>query len=129
MIGMRLAAAIVLLAALTPIARAQDAEAGRAAFKRCSICHAVGIDAQNKVGPQLNGLEGRKAGSVADFDYSDAQKNSGIVWSEATFKQYIKDPQAAVPGTKKTISGIKDEHQAADLWAYLRQFNADGSVK
>jgi len=125
----RMVAAIVLLAASTGIAVAQDAEAGKAAFKRCSICHAVGEDAQNKTGPQLNGLDGRRAGSVADFDYSDAHKNSGIVWSEATFKQYIKDPQAKVPGTKKVFAGLKDERQAADLWAYLRAFNADGSLK
>jgi cytochrome c len=122
-------AAITLLAASTAIALAQDPEAGKAAFKRCSICHAVGENAQNKIGPELNGLDGRKAGSVADFDYSDAHKNSGIVWSEATFKQYIKDPQAAVPGTKKVFAGLKDEQPAADLWAYLRAFNADGGLK
>ena len=110
-------------------AAAQDADQGKALFKKCAICHAVGAGAENKVGPQLNGLDGRKAGAVADFDYSDAQKNSGIVWNEATFKQYIKDPQAMVPGTKKTLSGIKDERQASDLWAYLSQFNANGSLK
>jgi cytochrome c len=125
----RMVAAIALLAATMGLAQAQDPDAGKAAFKRCSICHAIGEDAQNKIGPELNGLDGRKAGSVADFDYSDAHKDSGIVWSEATFKQYIKDPQAKVPGTKKVFAGLKDEQQAADLWAYLRQFNADGSLK
>jgi len=125
----RIFAALALLAASTAIAPAQDAEAGKVAFKRCSICHAVGDGAENKTGPELNGLDGRKAGAVADFDYSDAHKNSGIVWTEASFKQYIKDPQAMVPGTKKTLSGIKDERQASDLWAYLSQFNANGSLK
>ncbi len=70
-----------------------------------------------------------KAGSVADFSYSDANKNSGIVWNEASFKEYIKNPNAKVPGTKMVFPGIKDEKEADNLWAYIRQFDASGNVK
>lgn len=118
-----------LLLAPAGVAAAQDADAGKALFRRCSICHAVGEDAQNKTGPQLNGLDGRKAGAVADFDYSDALKNSGIVWSEATFKRHTADPQGTVSGTKMTVAGPKDEQDEANLWAYLKQFDAGGSLK
>jgi cytochrome c len=121
--------AAVLLAAAAGAAAAQDVEKGAASFKKCRLCHAVGESAQNKIGPALNGLDGRRAGTVADFVYSDAQKNSGIVWGEASFKDYIKDPAAKVPGTKKAFAGIKDEEEAGDLWAYLKQFAADGSIK
>ena len=63
------------------------------------------------------------------ISYSDANKNSGIVWSEATFKEYIKDPRAKIPGTKMIFPGIKNEKEAGDLWAYLKQFGADGKKK
>ena len=69
-------------------------------FNVCLVCHAVGPGAQNKIGPILNGLDGRKVGTLANFDYSDANKNSGIVWNKETFEDYIKNPQAKIPGTK-----------------------------
>ena len=121
--------AAVLIAASAGAAAAQDVGNGEAAFRKCRFCHAVGENAPNKVGPKLNGLDGRRAGSVADFDYSDAHKNSGIVWGEASFKEYIKDPAAKVAGTKKVFAGIKDEKDASDLWAYLKQFDAGGTIK
>ncbi len=121
--------AATLIGASAGVAAAQDAENGEASFRKCRLCHAVGADAQNKIGPALNGLDGRRAGAVADFAYSDAHKNSGIVWGEASFKEYIKDPAAKVPGTKKAFAGIKDEQEASDLWAYLKQFDASGNVK
>ena len=124
-----IATAAILLAASTGTGLAQDAAKGENSFKKCLPCHSIGPGAKDKIGPKLNGLDGRKAGTVAGFSYSDANKDSGIVWNEASFKDYIKDPAAKVPGTKKTFAGIKDEQQAADLWAYLRQFNADGSLK
>jgi cytochrome c len=122
----------ILAAALTAAeaAVAADADNGKASFaKRCSICHAVGEDAENKIGPQLNGLDGRRAGSDPDFLYSDALKNSGSVWSAATFKRFIADPAAAAPGNKMVFAGLKDDDEIGDLWAYLHQFNADGSKK
>ena len=63
------------------------------------------------------------------FNYSDANKNSGIVWSEQTFGDYIQDPKAKIPGTKKVFAGIKNEQEAKDLWAYLKQFDAQGNIK
>jgi cytochrome c len=117
------------LICLTGTAAAQDVTAGENAFKKCTICHSVGEGATNKIGPELNGLDGRKSGTVAGFDYSDANKNSGIVWNEAVFKEYIKDPKAKIPGTKMIFAGIKNDKEVDDLWAYLKQFDAEGHVK
>ena len=108
---------------------AQDAQKGQMVFNMCLPCHSIGAGAQTKVGPELNGLDGRHSGSVPDFDYSDANKNSGIVWNEATFKEYNADPRAKIPGTKMIFPGIKNPQEAADLWAYLKQFDADGNIK
>lgn len=110
-------------------AQAQDLAAGEASFRKCMACHAVGEGAKNKVGPELNGLDGRHSGSVAGYNYSDANKKSGITWNEATFLDYIKDPRAKIPGTKMVFAGIKKESEAKDLWAYLKQFGADGKKK
>jgi cytochrome c len=109
-------------------AAAQDAASGANVFHQCQICHAIGPNAQNKIGPELNGLDGRHSGTVANYSYSDANKNSGIVWNETTFKEYIVNPQAKIPGTKMPFPGLKDPQQVNDLWAYLKQFNADGST-
>ena len=111
------------------IAEAQDIGKGATVFKQCAICHKVGPGATNGVGPELNGLDGRHSGSLPSYSYSDANKKSGIVWNEATFVEYIKDPKAKIPGTKMIFVGIKNEQQAKDLWAYLKQFDAQGNVK
>jgi len=118
-----------LIALSAKAALAQDPKKGEIVFHFCVPCHSIGPGAQNKVGPQLNGLDGRHSGTAANFDYSDANKKSGIVWNEATFKKYINDPQGVVPGTKMLFPGIKDPQQVNDLWAYVSQFNADGSTK
>jgi cytochrome c len=110
-------------------AAAQDVEKGQRSFNKCLPCHAVGPGAGNKVGPELNGLDGRHAGAVAGYNYSEANKNSGIVWNEAAFKDYIRSPQAKVPGTKMTFAGISKPQEIEDLWAYLSQFDASGQVK
>jgi cytochrome c len=115
------------LAASVGVAKAQDAAAGEGVFRQCRACHAIGPDARNLVGPVLNGLDGRKSGTVEGFEYTAANKNSGITWSEATFKEYIADPLKKIPGTKMQFIGIKSEKDAADLWAFLKQFKADGS--
>jgi cytochrome c len=122
-------AAAVMIAAAAGPAAAQDAAAGEHVFNMCRPCHAIGPDAVNMLGPELNGLDGRHSGSVPGYPYSDANKKSGIVWSAATFKQYIKNPQAMVPGTKMFFAGISDQQKINDLWAYVSQFNADGSIK
>ena len=109
-------------------ASAQDVTAGESAFRKCQVCHDVGETARNKLGPPLNGLDGRKAGSVEGYDYSDANKSSGITWTETAFKEYLQDPSAKVPGTKMIFSD-KNEQEVADLWAYLKQFGPDGKKK
>ena len=81
------------------------------------------------IGPELNGLDGRKSGTAPDFSYSDANKNSGITWNEAQFKEYIKDPKAKIPGTKMAFAGIKNEKEVNDLWAFLSQYDKDGKAK
>jgi cytochrome c len=113
----------------TGAAFAQDVEAGEKSFRKCAPCHNIGPDATNKVGPLLNGLNGRKSGSVEGFSYSDANKGSGITWDETVFKEYIKDPRAKVPGTKMIFAGIKNERELGDLWSYVSQFDKDGNAK
>ena len=111
------------------IAAAQDIGKGATVFKQCAVCHKIGTGATNGIGPELNGLDGRHSGSVPSYSYSDANKNSGVVWSEQTFVDYIKDPKAKIPGTKMVFAGIKNEQAAEDLWAYLKQFDAQGNLK
>jgi cytochrome c len=113
----------------TGAALAQDVEAGEKSFRKCAPCHNIGPDATNKVGPELNGINGRKSGTVDGFSYSDANKGSGITWSEAVFKEYIKDPRAKVPGTKMIFAGIKNDKELADLWSYVSQFDKSGNAK
>jgi cytochrome c len=120
---------IVAASASAPAALAQDAAAGKTAFNKCMACHSIGEGAKNKVGPELNGLDGRKSGTAPDYNYSDANKNSGITWNEAQFKEYIKDPKAKIPGTKMVFAGIKTEKEVNDLWAYISQFDKDGKAK
>jgi cytochrome c len=108
---------------------AQDTAAGEQSFKKCMACHAVGEGAKNEIGPELNGLDGRKAASVQGYSYSDADKASGITWDETTFRAYIADPKAKIPGTKMVFAGIKNEGEVSDLWAYLKQFDATGKKK
>ena len=124
-------AAVLALAAVSFVgtANAQDVAAGEKSFNKCRACHQVGETAKNSVGPELNGLFGRKSGSVAGYNYSDANKNSGITWDDAVFAEYIKDPKAKIPGTKMAFAGIKKEDEIKDLTAYLKQFAADGKKK
>ena len=121
--------AAIALAASTAAASAQDVAAGEQSFKKCLPCHSVGAGAKNKVGPELNGLDGRKAGTAEGFNYSEGNKNSGITWSESVFKEYIKDPRAKIPGTKMVFAGIRNEQEVNDLWAYLKQFGPNGEKK
>ena len=115
--------------AVSQKAAAQEVEKGQRSFNKCLPCHAIGPGAENKVGPELNGLDGRHAGAVASFNYSEANKNSGIVWNDVAFKDYIRSPQAKIPGTKMAFAGVSNPQEIEDLWAYLRQFDASGQVK
>ena len=125
----RLVWAAMGLVAATSLTKAQDLAAGEQSFRKCLPCHSVGEDARHKIGPVLNGLDGRKSGTIEGYNYSEANKKAEIMWSEASFKDYIQNPMAKVPGTKMAFAGIKNEKEIADLWAYLNQFKADGSKK
>jgi cytochrome c len=105
---------------------AQDAAAGEKVFMKCKICHQIGETAKNMVGPVLNGVVGRKAGSYPGYHYSDANEKSGITWDEAELKKYLKDPKGVVPGTKMVFPGLQSDDDVANVIAYLKQFGPDG---
>ena len=113
----------------TGTASAQDLAAGEQSFRKCAPCHDIGEGAKVKLGPPLNGLEGRKAGTIEGFNYSEANKNSGITWSDELFATYIRNPMQLMPGTRMAFVGIRNDKEIADLWAYLKQFKADGKKK
>jgi cytochrome c len=117
-----------LSVAMSTIAPAADVENGKSIWNKCRACHQVGENAKNMVGPELNGLFGRKSGSVEGYNYSEANKHSGIVWDEATFREYIKNPKAKIPNTKMVFAGLNDEQDIDDLIAYLKQFGPDGKI-
>lgn len=96
-----------------------DAAKGAIAFVTCKTCHAVEVGV-NKIGPSLHAIVGRAAGSVAGYNYTPANKNSGITWSEAKLFQYLENPQRVVPGTKMTFAGFPDAQKRADVIAYLK---------
>jgi cytochrome c len=128
MIGRMMIAVAIFGVAVTTVG-AQDLAAGAKSFKKCAICHDVGPTAKNKVGPILNGLDNRKSGSVEGYSYTEANKKSGILWNEATFLEYIKDPKKKIPGTKMIFAGIKNVTEAKNLWEYIAQFERDGKTK
>jgi cytochrome c len=103
-----------------------DAAAGEKVFAKCRACHQIGEGAHNSVGPELNGLIGRKTGSVPDYNYSDANKNSGLTWDEATFREYIQNPKGKIPGTKMTFAGLTKPSDIDNIVAFLKQFGPDG---
>ena len=117
------------LAASLGAAAAQDVAAGENTFKVCKACHQIGEGAKIAVGPVLNGVVGRPAGTYPGYNYSEANKNSGLVWDEATLTVYLKDPKAKVPGTKMAFAGLKKDEDIANVIAYLKQFDADGKKK
>jgi cytochrome c len=117
-------AATAMLA--TTMVSAQDVENGADVFKRCRACHDVGDKAKNKVGPILNGIIGRKAGTIEGFKYSDANLKAGTdgwEWTEEKMMDYLLNPRATMPGNKMAFAGLKDEQDRKDLIAYLKQFS------
>lgn len=96
---------------------APDAARGEQVYARCQACHALAFD---RVGPRHCGLWGRRAGSVADFGYSPAMKQSGITWDDDALDRFLAAPTKAIPGTTMTYDGVPDRQQRADLIAYLR---------
>ncbi|ETX15804.1 cytochrome C [Roseivivax halodurans JCM 10272] len=108
---------------------AGDPEAGENVFRKCQACHMVGEDAQNRVGPSLNGVIGRTAGTLEDFNYSDAmvaKGEEGLVWSAETLMPYLENPREYVSGTKMSFAGLRKEEERADVIAYLQQFSEGG---
>ena len=102
-------------------ARADEPDAGAAMLQKCRICHTLEAGGPTKVGPNLHGIFGRKAGAAAGFTYSSAMKNSGIVWDDATLGAFLRDPKGSMPGNRMSFPGIADEAALADLLARLRQ--------
>ena len=121
--------ALAGISLMSSVATAQDMANGEDVFKKCRACHQVGDGAKNVVGPILNGIFGRKAGSIEGFKYSDANKESGLTWDDTTFATYIKDPKAAMPGNKMAFVGVKDDKDIADLIMFLKQFDEAGKKK
>jgi cytochrome c len=118
----RPAAMLAFAALLAPAsAIAADVAAGQALFARCRICHNVAAGAPNTVGPNLHGVFGRKAGSLANFSYSAAMKDSGAVWDDDTLRKYLQDPKGFIPGNKMAFPGIKDQNEIDNLLAYLHE--------
>jgi cytochrome c len=115
---------VALLAAFTAIVSTSALAAGNAAngqgvFDRCAICHSNTKTGGNKIGPNLFGVVGRKAGTYAGFSYSSAMTSYGAVWTDAKLDAFITSPQTAVPGNKMPFGGLSNATQRADLIAYL----------
>src|SRR5262245_53972167 len=121
-----LAMAFAALGAMHGTAFGQDVAAGEKVFLKCKVCHQVGEGAKNGVGPVLNGIFGRKAGSIEGYNYTPANKNSGLTWDDATLKDYLKNPRAKIPGTKMVFPGLPNETDIDNIIAYLKQFGPDG---
>lgn len=121
--------AVILAAAVPSALAAGDPAAGEKTFIRCKVCHQIGEGAKNAVGPELNGLVGRKAGSSEGYSYSDANKKSGITWSAEELDKYLKSPQQVVPGTKMIFPGLPADKDRENVIAYLSQFDKDGKKK
>lgn len=114
-----------LLAALSPAA-AQDAENGEQVFRKCRACHQVGEGAKNTVGPQLNNIIGRPAGSVEGFNYSKANKEAGaggLVWTEENLMEYLENPRKFMPRNKMAFAGLRDEQDRKDVIAFLKKYS------
>jgi len=117
----RLTAAAIFLATGSFAANAQDAAAGEKSFNKCRACHQVGETAKNGVGPVLNGLFGRKSGTIEGYSYSDANKNSGITWDDASLDAFLKKPRKFVKGTRMSFPGLKKQADRDNLIAYIKE--------
>jgi cytochrome c len=109
----------VIAMATAGIAHAEgDADAGKAVFAKCGVCHSV-KEGENKIGPSLHGVVGRPSHSIDSFNYSDAFKAYNVTWDEPTLDHYLTDPRGTVPGTKMIFVGLKKDEDRANVIAYL----------
>jgi cytochrome c len=122
----QLAISLILAVGLSAPAHAQDAAKGEKDFAVCRACHQIGPTAKNGIGPVLNGIIGRKAGTYPGYNYSEANRDSGIVWTPEELDTYLVDPQKVVPHTKMIFPGLKDQQKRADVIAFLKQYAPDG---
>mgnify|MGYP001194017835 CR=1 FL=1 len=113
----------MLLAAASQARAEGDAAAGEKVLAKCKACHVIDKPT-NRVGPSLMGVVGRQAGHVDGFKYSDAMKDSGLTWDDATLDQYLADPKGFVPKNKMAFAGLKDEKDRQNVIAYLKQAGA-----
>ncbi len=120
--GAGVVAGVLVLSSSMALAQG-DAENGGKVFNQCKACHAVD-EAKNKIGPHLVGIFGRPAGSVEDFKYSEAMKESGITWNEETIAAFLADPRGYIKGNRMAFVGLKKEEDIADLIAYLKEESA-----
>lgn len=121
------AAAVTLALCLPAPAFAQDAAKGETIFKKCQICHEVGPSAKVKVGPILNDVIGRKAGTLPGFAYSPAMKEAGekgVTWTDESISKYLENPRDFVPKNKMAFVGLKKEDERADVIAFLKKYSA-----
>ncbi len=129
--ALSLGTVLATLPLLAATAHAGDAEKGEKVFKKCAACHAVGEGAKNKVGPELNEIFGRTAGSLEDYKYSKAMIEAGgggLVWDEATLTTYLTKPKDMVKGTKMAFAGLKKDDEVANVLAYLRTFSQEAAA-
>jgi cytochrome c len=121
------AAALVLLAASPALADGDPVKGARTFHGYCGACHQIGPGAATLVGPELNGVVGRKAGTVAGYPYSDAMRNSGVTWDEPTLTTYLHGPQKMIPGVRMTFAGFSRDQDIANVIAYLKTIGKDGN--
>jgi cytochrome c len=127
MIRTTIAVTALVLTASAALA-AGDPAAGENVFKKCAACHAVGEGAKNKVGPELNAVLGRTAGTLEGYSYSQAMKDAGaggLVWTPETLAQYLPKPRDFVKGTKMSFPGLSNPDDVANVIAYLATFSPD----
>jgi cytochrome c len=118
-LGVFVSVALILSAGA---AMAQSAERGERTFnQQCKACHTVEKGGPSPLGPNLFGVVGRKAGTLAGYEASDAMKKSGITWDDASLADYLKDPKAKVPDGKMAFAGLKQAAQLGDVIAYLKK--------
>lgn len=116
-------AALMMVAAASPSFAAGDPAAGQTVFQKCAVCHNIGPDAKNKIGPALTGVIGRQPGTFAGFNYSPAMTDFGTknpAWTTDLVAQFIKAPRDFVPGTKMTFQGLSDQGDIDNVIAYIQ---------